>query len=32
MAPDAVADLAAHYYDAFTNDRLVYPYFAEVRR
>lgn len=31
-APDAVADLAAHYYDAFTNDRLIYPYFAEVRR
>ncbi len=31
-APDAVADLAAHYYDAFTNDRLIYPYFAEGRR
>lgn len=31
-APDAVADLAAHYYDGFTNDRLIYPYFAEVRR
>lgn len=31
-APDAVTDLAAHYYDAFTNHRLVYPYFAEVRR
>lgn len=31
-APDAVADLAAHYYDAFTNERLVYPYFAEARR
>jgi hypothetical protein len=31
-APDAVTDLAAHYYDAFTNNRLVYPYFAEVRR
>jgi hypothetical protein len=30
--PDAVADIAAHYYDAFTSDRLVYPYFAEVRR
>lgn len=31
-AADAVADLAAHYYDAFTNDRIIYPYFAEVRR
>lgn len=31
-APDAVADLAAHYYDAFTNERLIYPYFAEARR
>jgi hypothetical protein len=31
-SPDAVADMAAHYYDAFTGNRLVYPYFAEVRR
>lgn len=31
-APDAVADMAAHYYDAFTGNRLVYPYFGEVRR
>ncbi|MFA7567186.1 MAG: hypothetical protein WCY01_09195 [Alkalispirochaeta sp.] len=31
-APDAVGDMAAHYYDAFTSRRLVYPYFSEVRR
>ncbi|MEX2442619.1 MAG: BrxE family protein [Alkalispirochaeta sp.] len=31
-SPDAVSDMAAHYYDGFTNDRLIYPYFAEVRR
>lgn len=28
----AVADMAAHYYDAFLTGKIVYPYFAEVRR